>query len=153
MGSERQKQEGCFRCSKEGKNAFKQRNQRGVACNRYINNEVLYRHHGIYAFAVKSFVELSKYLMKLPAFQGKYLLSEHFSQDPIENYFGQLRSHGGWCKNPTIQSCISAAQSIRVQGSLAMVPYRGNSSRKRRLCSQSEGDKIDDTPLQKRKRK
>ena len=131
------------------KNAFKQRDQRGVACN----NEVLYRHHGIYAIAVKSFVELSKYLMKLPAFQGKYLLSEHFSQDPIENYFGQLRSHGGWCRNPTIQSCISAAQSIRVQGSLAMVPYRGNSSRKRRLCSQSEGDKIDDTPLQKRKRK
>ena len=91
--------------------------------------------------------------MKLPAFKDNYILSERFSQDPIENYFGQQRYHGGWSQNPTLQACITAAQSIRVQGSMAMVPVRGNSSRKRRLCPQADSDKIDDTPLQKRKRK
>ena len=97
---------------------------------------------------VKSFVELTKYILSLPELKGKYLLSEHFCQDPLENYFGQLRAHGGWCQNPTAQACINSAQSIRVQGSLSMVPVRGNSRRKRRL---ERTEKIDDTPLHKRK--
>ena len=99
---------------------------------------------------MKSFVELSKLLLDLPEVRGKYLLSERFSQDSLENYFGQLRARGGWCQNPTLQSCITSAQSIRVQGSLAMVPIRGNSSRKRRLVHE---EKVDDTPLPKKRRK
>ena len=83
-----------------------------------------------------------------PELKGKYILSDHFCQDPLENYFGQQRSCGGWSQNPTISVCISSAQSIRVQGSQAMVPVRGNSSRKRR----DKNDVIDSTPLQKRKR-
>ena len=79
-------------------------------------------------FTVKSFVGLSKYLLSLPGLSGKYLLSEHFSQDPVENYFGQLRSAGGWCQNPTLQSCIYSSQSLRVQGSMSMLPVRGNST-------------------------
>ena len=82
--------------------------------------------------------------------EGKYILSEHLSQDPVENYFGKLRYHGGWCQNPSISACINAAQSIRVQGSMAMMPVRGNSGRKRRIV---KDDVIDDKPLLKRKRR
>ena len=70
-----------------------------------------------------------------------YLLSEHFSQDPLENYFGQQRSKGGRNQNPT---CLTSAQSLQVQGSMAMVPLRGNSCRKKRLFPE---EVIEDTPL------
>ena len=96
-----------------------------------------------------SFVEMTKYLLSLPELKGKYLLSEHLCQDPLEHYFGQQRAHGGWCQNPTAQACISAAQSLRVQGSLSMVPVQGNSRRKRRVLEQQKTEKIDDTPLPK----
>ncbi len=73
-------------------------------------------------FTVNSFCDLTRYLLSLEMGNAPYLLSEHFSQDPIENYFGQQRSRGGWSQNPTVQACLSSAQSLRVQGSLAMVP-------------------------------
>ena len=101
--------------------------------------------------AVKSFVEVVRYLTTLPEAKGQYVLSECFSQDPLENYFGQVRAKGGRCENPTAKSTLESAQSLRVQGSLAMQPVRGNSSRKRRLFH--EQDVIDDSPLPKRKRK
>ena len=100
---------------------------------------------------MKSFVELTRKLLSDPVLEGKYVLSEHFSQDPLENYFGQQRSSGGWCQNPTISACLTSAQSLRVQGSMAMLPVRGNSSRKRRILH--DANIIDDTPLPKRKRK
>lgn len=98
---------------------------------------------------MRSFVELVKYLLGQPGMKGHYLLSEHFSQDPLENYFGQLRARGGRCQNPMIQACITSAQSIRVQGSMGMTPVRGSCSRKKRLFP---SEIIDDTPLSKKSR-
>jgi len=98
---------------------------------------------------VRSFVEVVRYLTNLPGVTGQYVLSECFSQDPLENYFGQLRACGGRCENPTVKASLESAQSLRVQGSLAMEPVRGNSSRKRRLFHGKEI--IDDTPLPKRR--
>jgi len=95
-------------------------------------------------------VEVVRYLTNLPGVTGQYVLSECFSQDPLENYFGQLRACGGRCENPTVKASLESAQSLRVQGSLAMEPVRGNSSRKRRLFHGKEI--IDDTPLPKRRR-
>jgi len=89
------------------------------------------------------------YLLSQPGMEDCYILSEKFSQDSPENYFGQIRARGGRCQNPTVQACLTAAQSIRVQGSVSMTPVRGNSSRKRRLCPQ---EIIDDSPLVKRPR-
>ena len=43
---------------------------------------------------VKSFVELAKYLLEQDGVQ--YILSERFNQDPIEEFFGQQRGHGGY---------------------------------------------------------
>jgi hypothetical protein len=41
-------------------------------------------------------VKLTSYLLKRPEVSGHYLLSERFSQDPVENYFGQQRAAGAW---------------------------------------------------------
>ena len=93
---------------------------------------------------------VTKFLLALPEMAGHYLLSERFSQDPIENYFGQVRSRGGRSQNPTVDSLVTTAQSLRVQGSHAMIPVRGISSRKRRLFSE---EVISDAPpLPKRPR-
>ena len=94
----------------------------------------------ILVLAVKSFVEVTRYLLSLPNVQGHCLLSEHFSQDPVENYFGQLHARGSYSSNPTVQACLTSAQSLRVQGSLAMSPLRGKKS----LFTE---EIIDNTPL------
>ena len=41
-----------------------------------------------YYFTVKLITSVIRYLMSLPEVKGHYLLSERFSQDPIENYSG-----------------------------------------------------------------
>jgi hypothetical protein len=72
--------------------------------------------------AVTSFVELTSYLLKFPSvFTGSG---------------GELLWETKSCwQNPTVQACVTNAQSQRVQGSLAMDPVRGNSSRKRRCLN------------------
>ena len=83
-------------------------------------------------------MEAPKYLLGLPGVCGQYLLSKRFSQDPLENYFSRQRARGGRCDNPTVKSCLEAAQRIRVQRSLALQPVRGNCGRKRRLFPEKE---------------
>ena len=104
----------------------------------------------LYYFAVKSFVEITRYLTTLPDTTGQYFLSERISQDPLENYFGRVRARGGQCENPTAKDCLESAQSLRVQGSFAMQPIRGNSSRKKHLFP--GGCEVDNSPLSKRPR-
>ena len=62
----------------------------------------------IHFFLVKPFVEISKYLLEQPGVH--YLLSERFSQDPLEDFFGKQRAHGCWCENPTVQQFIKKTQ-------------------------------------------
>ena len=49
---------------------------------------------------MKSFVQLAPQLLKLP--HVEYLLSEVFSQDPLERYFARQRHKGGSNDNPTV---------------------------------------------------
>ena len=98
---------------------------------------------------VLSFVEATRYLLTLPTVQGQYILSERFSQDPLD-YFSRQQAKGGRCDNPTAESSLQAAQSLRVQGSLALQPVRGNCSPKRRVYM--DQPTIDDCPLSKRPR-
>ena len=49
---------------------------------------------------MKSFVQLAPQLLKLP--NVEYLLSEVFSQDPLERYFARQRHKGGSNDNPTV---------------------------------------------------
>lgn len=96
---------------------------------------------------MKSFVELTRYLLKLPG--KKFVLSEVFCQDPVESFFGHQRSMGGHNDNPTVQAFCNNTVSLRVQGTVALNPLRGN-------CRKRPGDDVilvDETPLPKRKRR
>ena len=48
-----------------------------------------------------SIVDLVKFLLNNGV---KYVFTEHFCTDPVENYFGRQRSMGRWSDNPTISS-------------------------------------------------
>ena len=99
----------------------------------------------LYLFiVVKSFVELARYLLNQEGVS--YLLSEHFNQDPLEQFFGKQRAQGARCDNPTIQQFMKNSVSIRQQKSASLAPLRGNSTRR------SSQLVIDDTPLPKRRR-
>lgn len=50
---------------------------------------------------VKSFTELGPVLLQKSG--AKYLLSEVFSQDPLERYFSKQRHKGGSNDNPTVE--------------------------------------------------
>ena len=79
---------------------------------------------------------------------GLFLLSERFSQDP---YYGKQRTRGGRNENPNIQQCMVNAAALRIQGSVALDPVRGNCRRKRHM-EIDESSVIDCPPLPKRKR-
>ena len=94
---------------------------------------------------VLSFVEMAEFLLQLPGV--KYLFSERFCQDRLEAFFGKQRACGGRSENPTAKNFLDNTVSIRVQGSVALDPVRGNCRKRRRA-----GKEIDETPLPKRKR-
>ena len=83
-------------------------------------------------------------VLDLPGVQ--YFLSEKLCQDPLEGFFGKQRMRGGYSDNPSVDSFLKGTVSLRVQGSLAQAPKRGN-------CSQEEElEEVDCTPLPKRSR-
>ena len=81
----------------------------------------IYFYYCTYYFRVKSFTSVTRY-MGFSEVKGHYLLSERFTQDSIDNYFGQQRSHVGDVIIPLWMLFFTAAQSLRVQGSQAMLP-------------------------------
>lgn len=89
---------------------------------------------------------MAKYLLEQPGVE--YLFSERFCQDPVEAFFGKQRACGGRNDNPNVQQFVFNTSSLRVQGSVALDPVRGN-NRKRK----SKEIFIDETPLPKRKAK
>lgn len=65
-------------------------------------------------FPVKSFIELGPKLLRLPGVH--YLLSEVFSQDPLERYFSRQRHRGGSNENPSaFQVPYNAATLVQQQ--------------------------------------
>ena len=63
---------------------------------------------------VKSFTELGPLLLKIPGVT--YLLSEVFSQDPLERYFSKQRHRGGSNDNPmAYQVPYNAATKVYLQ--------------------------------------
>ena len=73
---------------------------------------MLYLHN----HAVKSFTELGPQLLRLPGV--KYLLSEVFSQDPLERYFSRQRHRGGSNENPTANQVPYNASTLVQQQSM-----------------------------------
>ena len=93
---------------------------------------------------MKSFVEMTRYLLAVPGV--KFLLSEQFCQDSLEEFFGKQRAQGGRNDNPTVYQFLKNTVSLRIQNSVATNPVRGN-CRKRSM----EIIEVDETPLPKRK--
>ena len=60
--------------------------------------------------AVKSFTELGPKLLEVPGVN--YLLSEVFSQDPLERYFSRQRHRGGSNDNPTAEQVPLNAMTL-----------------------------------------
>ena len=100
-------------------------------------------------------MDVTKYILNKHSKENLFTLSECFSQDPLENYFGQQRARGGRSDNPTVQRSLHNACALSVQKSMALDPVRGNSRCKCRLFDNKTEltiDDIDNTPLLKRKR-
>ena len=94
---------------------------------------------------------MAKYLLSQPGSVGLFLLSEHVSQDPLENYFEKQCARGGRCDNPTVQDALKNVVAIRAQQSLELDRVQGNCRQKRYTVDTDNLD-IDCTPLPKRKR-
>lgn len=70
-------------------------------------------HNYTFSFCiVNSFCELAPSLIHT---SGHYLLSEVFSQDPLERYFSKQRHRGGGNENPTIEQFQSNAAILTQQ--------------------------------------
>lgn len=69
---------------------------------------------------------MAKKLLKVP--EVKYLLSERFTQDPLEEYFGRQRGRGRWNDNPTADGFLQNNQTLTTIGTITtMGPLvRGN---------------------------
>lgn len=99
--------------------------------------------------AVSSFTELGPQLLQLD--RVEYLLSEVFSQDPLERYFSRQRHRGGSCDNPTVFQVPYNASTLHQQKSM----YRDLKT----MNVQAEESRLDDRldvvsqPLRKRPRK
>ena len=70
-----------------------------------------------------SFLELAPLLLQDEQF--KFILTERFSQDALESYFGDQRSRGHRNDNPTVQQFCITANILRVSGGLSR-KERGN---------------------------
>ena len=74
----------------------------------------------------------------------KFLLSERFTQDPVESFFGQQRQRGGGSENhPTIQQFTYSFQVQRSTAPLARSNVRASKHHQ-------DTDVMDDTHLPKR---
>ena len=91
---------------------------------------------------------MSQYLLRVPGL--KILLSERFTQDPLELFFGQQRQRGGGRDNPSVQQFLQATQSIRVQRSTA--PLTRSNVRASKYHATND-DTLAPIPKRKRERK
>ena len=66
---------------------------------------------------VHSIVEVTKYLLGQ---RMEYVLTEHFCQDPVEEYLGNQRMLGRRCDNPDIQTFGYNDNTIRIQRHIAL---------------------------------
>jgi len=77
---------------------------------------IIHMHFCTCTYAVSSFCELGPRLLQYYGF--KYLLSEVFSQDPLEAYFSRQRHKGGSCDNPSVQQFFYNTVSLVQQGQI-----------------------------------
>ena len=77
---------------------------------------------------VHSIIEAAKFLLQLHV---KYVLTERFCQDPLENYFGQQRAIGARKDNPSV--CDFGFNDNSIRNQKIFRPIAGN------VCGQDTG--------------
>lgn len=97
-----------------------------------------------------AFVEMTRFLLTQK--NGSFLLSERFSQDPLESHFGQQRARGGSNDNPNSRTFLYNTQAIRIQSTLAIGTSGGNVRKQKRPLSIDNYDELN-RPLCKRPRR
>ena len=90
---------------------------------------------------------MGQYLLRVSGV--KFLLSERFTQDPVETFFSQQRQRGGGSENPTVHKFTYNTSSLRIQRSSTPVATSAVRPSKHHL---QDEDIMDDTPLPKRLR-
>ena len=73
---------------------------------------------------MNSFVDLSKELLSIDSV--KFILSEKFSQDPLEEHFGKQRRKGGCNDNPNLVEFGRQELGINVMRSEMLRDIKGN---------------------------
>ena len=91
---------------------------------------------------MNSFVKLSRELLSEGA---EYILSEKFSQDPVEEFFAKQRSMGGGHDNPTVSQFGSNMLTLQVAGESVRASKRAN------VASSSKVHSVDDTPIPRKR--
>ena len=71
-------------------------------------------------------------------YEGKFLLSEKFSQDPLEEHFARQRRTSGCCENPTLYAFGNQELLLNVVQSNLIKEMKGNTR-----GTQREAPKID----------
>ncbi len=94
-----------------------------------------------------SFTELGPQLLRVP--RVGYLLSEVFSQDPLERYFSRQRHRGGSNDNPTAYQVTFNANTLLQQQSI----YRDLKTMNVKMDDEQIDLQAVSTPLPKRQRK
>ncbi len=106
----------------------------------------VFKLNGLNLITVNSFVELGKSLLQLEGVE--YLLSEKFSQDPLEQYFSKQRGAGGASDNPSVEQFGHNMLALHVAQGCVKASRRGNC----RLQDRDDDYNIlDSTPLPRRK--
>ena len=62
----------------------------------------------------------------LVEYEGKFLLSEKFSQDPLEEHFTRQRRRGGCCENPSSHAFGNQELLLNVVQSNLIKEMKGN---------------------------
>ena len=95
--------------------------QRHISCIMYVI---------LLFLLVNSFCELGPLLLQLDGVQ--YLLSEKFSQDPLEEYFQKQRARNGCNDNPSLDDLGRNFLALDVAGSYLVRSMKGNTRGARR---------------------
>ena len=89
-------------------------------------------------YIVTSFLELGPLLLQDR--NVKFLLTESFCQDTLECYFGDQRSRGRKCDNPTVQQFSTMANILRVATGLSKKEQGNVRGREENVTSVSESE-------------
>ena len=124
------------------KESIEARNDTNYSANARSNMFISWQTYEGLQITVHSFKEVCKYLLHNGV---KFILSERFCQDDLENYFGRQRAIGSRKDNPSVKDVGYNDNTIKSQFSIR--PIAGN--------VHGNGNKfniIDETPLPKRKK-